>query len=151
MPAIDTLTQLLAIEQIKQVKARYFRSIDTKDIALLRTVFTDDATFDVRTAVTLEPDPDGRGYQEGGDAITAFIAAAIAPNRCVHHGHCHEIEVLSETEARGVIAMEDMVYLDADQSLIFHGMGHYHETYRKVDGQWRIHTLRLSRVHVILG
>jgi hypothetical protein len=151
MPEIEPLTQLLAIEQIKQVKARYFRSIDTKDIALLRTVFTDDATFDVRCSVTLEPDPEGRGYQEGGDAITAFIAAAIAPNRCVHHGHCHEIEVLSETEARGVIAMEDMVYLEADQSLIFHGMGHYHETYRKVDGQWRIHTLRLSRVHVILG
>jgi hypothetical protein len=151
MPEIDTLTQLLAIEQIKQLKARYFRSMDTKDFVLLRAVFTDDATFDVRCSFTVEPDMESDGYHEGGDAITEFIAKAATAMRCVHHGHCHEVELLSETEARGVIAMEDMVWHAHDLSHAFHGMGHYHETYRKVDGQWRIRTLRLSRVHVVLG
>jgi hypothetical protein len=151
MSDIDAITQLIAIEQIKQLKARYFRSIDTKDFVLLRAVFTDDAQFDVRCSLTMEPDMEGNGYHEGADAITAFIADAVLPRRCMHHGHCHEIELLSETEARGVIAMEDMVWNGDDLSLIFHGMGHYHETYAKVDGAWRIKTLRLSRVHVILG
>jgi hypothetical protein len=30
----------------------------------------------------------------------------------------------------------------------FRGFGHYHETYRKVSGEWRIATLRLTRLLV---
>jgi hypothetical protein len=29
-----------------------------------------------------------------------------------------------------------------------HGYGHYHETYEKVDGRWRIKTITLTRVRV---
>src|ERR1019366_1253533 len=36
---------LIAIEEIKQLKARYFRYVDTKEWELLRTVFTHDCTF----------------------------------------------------------------------------------------------------------
>lgn len=28
------------------------------------------------------------------------------------------------------------------------GYGHYHETYRRIDGEWRIATLRLTRLAV---
>ncbi|WP_063130621.1 nuclear transport factor 2 family protein [Nocardia fusca] len=27
------------------------------------------------------------------------------------------------------------------------GFGHYHETYAKIDGEWRIRTQRLTRLH----
>ena len=37
------MNRLLAIEEIKQLKARYFRFLDTKDWAGLTTVFTPDA------------------------------------------------------------------------------------------------------------
>jgi hypothetical protein len=43
---IDPVARLIAIEEIKQLKARYFRCMDTKDFVGLRTVFADDATFD---------------------------------------------------------------------------------------------------------
>lgn len=49
---IDALGRLLAIEEIRGVKARYFRCMDTKDWDGLRAVFCDDAEFDARASLT---------------------------------------------------------------------------------------------------
>lgn len=158
MAAIDPIARLIAIEEIKQLKARYFRLMDGKDFAALRAVFADDAVFDARASLSI----DGQGESgraadsndwvySGGDVIIDFIRAAIGTQRTVHHGHCHEIEVLSDTEARGVIAMEDQIWDESGATLTLHGMGHYHETYRKDGGAWRIVTSRITRLHVILG
>jgi ketosteroid isomerase-like protein len=152
MSAIEPVQRLIAIEEIKQLKARYFRLMDTKDYAALRNVFADDAVFDASCSLSIEPTEDSAAWiHSGGDAIAAFIESAVKPLRTVHHGHCHEIEVLSDTEARGVIAMEDQIWDETGTTMTLHGMGHYHETYVKVGGQWRIKTSRISRLHVILG
>lgn len=152
MTEIDPIDRLIAIEEIKQLKARYFRFMDTKDYAGLRTVFADDAVFDASCSLGLEPGEDADQWvHSGGDAIAAFVEAAVAPLRTVHHGHCHEIEILSESEARGVIAMEDQIWDQTGTTLTLHGMGHYHETYRKEASGWKIVTSRISRLHVILG
>lgn len=150
--------RLIAIEEIKQVKARYFRFMDTKDWVQLRSVFCDDATFDARTALSL----DGKGESgraaesndwvyQGGDTIIEFIKAAIGTSHSMHHGHGHEVTLHSETEASGVIAMEDRVWDARRETLTLHGGGHYHETYKKVDGAWRIHTSKITRLHVFIG
>jgi len=156
--AIDANAQLLAIEAIKQLKARYFRSLDTRDWATLRTVFCDDARFDARTSLSIDGQGEsGRAAEsndwvyEGGDTIAQFIQTAVGDSRTVHHGHCHEIELLSPDEARGVIAMEDQIWDATGTTLTLHGCGHYHETYRRVDGHWRIHSSRISRLQVVLG
>ncbi len=158
MSAIDPVARLIAIEEIKQLKARYFRLMDSKDFKALRAIFADDATFDARTSLSLDGQGEsGRSAESnnwvyhGGDVIAAFIEGAVGTSRTVHHGHCHEIEILSETEARGVIAMEDQIWDGTGTTLTLHGMGHYHETYTKADGTWRIHNSRISRLHVILG
>ena len=151
MTEIDPITRLIAVEEIKQLKARYFRLMDTKDYVALRSVFADDAVFDAACSLSIEPAADAENWiHTGGDNIAAFIEGAVDPLRTVHHGHCHEVEVLSESEARGVIAMEDQIW-DADGKLFLHGMGHYHETYRKEGGAWRIVTSKITRLHVILG
>ena len=49
---MDALAKLTAIEELKGLKARYCRAVDTKDAALLRTLFTDDAVLDVRGSAT---------------------------------------------------------------------------------------------------
>ena len=54
--SIDPVTRLIAIEEIKQLKARYFRCMDTKDYTGLRAVFADDAVFDA-TGVRLRSLP----------------------------------------------------------------------------------------------
>jgi hypothetical protein len=155
---MDAATRLLAIEEIKQLKGRYFRFLDTKDWESLRSVFCDDAVFDARASLSI----DGRGeagraaesndwVYRGGDAIVAFIERAVGSSRTVHHGHCHEIELLSADAASGIIAMEDQIWDEAGRTLSLHGCGHYHETYRCVAGRWRIHTSRITRLYVSLG
>jgi len=151
MPEIDPVTRLIAIEEIKQLKARYFRCMDTKDYGGLRKVFADDATFDASCSLSIEPAPDAENWiHAGGDTIAAFVESAVSALCTVHHGHCHEIELISENEARGVIAMEDQIW-DADGKPFLQGMGHYHETYRREADGWKIVTSRISRLHVILG
>ena len=158
MSDFDASARLLAIEEIKQLKGRYFRFMDTKDWAGLRTIFCDDARFDARASLSIDGKGEGgraaesnNWIYEGGDTIIAFIKEAAGPSRTVHHGHCHEIELLSPDEARGVIAMEDQIWDEGGKLLTLHGCGHYHDTYRRVDGRWRIHTSRITRLQVCLG
>lgn len=127
------------IEAIKQLKARYFRSMDTKDWAAMRQVFTDDVIIDTTQ------DAGGEAIH-GGDVFMTFLEGVIGDVITVHHGHMPEISVTSPTTATGIWAMEDMLrWPDGNE---MHGYGHYNETYEKVDGHWRIKTLTLTRLRV---
>lgn len=149
--------KLLAIEEIKSLKARYFRTMDTKDWGGLGTVFAADAVFDYREA-TIDPiDSDGTeegpAPVEGGAAIVAAIREALSNINSVHHGHMPEIEITSDTTAKAVWPMEDVIRpLSAgegeDAAPTFKGYGHYHETYVRIDGAWRIKTSKLTRLRV---
>jgi hypothetical protein len=144
------LQKLTAIEEIKHLKARYFRYVDAKDWPCFRSVFTDDAVWrrsdPQGVAVAQDTVPIG-GDSGGADAIIALIREALSAAKTVHFGHMPEIEVLSETDARGVWAMEDYVQWP-DRHL--HGMGQYVETYRRVGGRWLIDSFRLDGVRVDL-
>jgi len=152
---MDDVKKLLAIEEIKQLKARYFRAVDTKDAALLRSVFTDDATADYRGAAT---DPSSGinavpGNTEeivrGSKSITDGVMEAVAHLVSVHHGCMPEITITGETSATGIWPMVDRLRMDPGapvKGLV--GYGHYHETYRRENGAWKIQSLRLSRLRV---
>jgi len=124
------------VDAIKQLKARYFRTMDTKDWAAMRGVFTDDVVMDTTEA--------GGDVTWGADAFIAFLREAIGPVITVHHGHMPEIALTSATTATGVWAMEDM--LRSPDGSEMHGYGHYHETYEKVGGAWRIKSSKLTRL-----
>lgn len=152
---MDQLSRLIAIEDIKQLKARYFRAVDTKDRALLRSVFVDDAMADYRGSATdprtgINAIPDNtETVVRGVDAITDGIIAAVTPLVTVHHGHIAEIEIRSDTEASAIFPMVDRLLMPEDAPIVsMDGWGHYHETYRKEGGEWKIATLRLSRLRV---
>lgn len=156
---MDPVEKLLAIEDIRLLKARYFRFMDTKDWAGLATIFADDATYDATNALRNGNGPDSQHQQlgaewnnVGGANIAAFVRAAVEPLTTVHHGHMAEIEILSPTTARAVWAMEDVVREVKDGVLIreLRGYGHYWETYVKRDGRWQIQTSLLTRLRVDL-
>jgi uncharacterized protein (TIGR02246 family) len=126
------------IEAIKQLKARYCRTMDTKDWAGMRQVFTDDVTMDTTDS--------GGGVMTGADDFLAFLVEAIGEVMTVHHCHTPEIEVTSPTAASGIWAMEDMLRWPDGSEL--HGYGHYHETYELLDGQWRISSSTLTRLRM---
>jgi acetyl esterase/lipase len=128
---------LAAIEEIKQLKARYFRLMDTKQWDALRAVFAKNARL---------LDEESNTGWTGREQIVAGLAHVLANARTVHHGHMPEIELTSDTEARGVWAMNDWV----DQpELTLDGWGHYHERYVFEDGAWRIADERISRLRVL--
>lgn len=124
------------IEAIRRLKARYFRTMDAKDWDAMRAVFSDDLVMDTTES--------GGGTITGADEFMAFLRDAIGDVVTVHHGHMPEIELTSATTATGIWAMEDMLRWPDGTEM--HGYGHYHETYRKEDGTWRIATSTLTRL-----
>lgn len=159
---MDSLEKLLAIEEIKQLKARYFRAMDTKDWELFRALFTEDVVVDVTEAFIpqdhagkpIEADhprrePDPGLYFEGIDAFMAAQRRSLDGVSTVHHGHTPEIEILSDTEARGIWAMEDKLRWPPGSAMrALHGYGHYRETYVRTGHGWLIKALKLTRVRI---
>jgi hypothetical protein len=126
------------VEGIKQLKARYCRYLDTKDWVAWRGLFTDDFLSDTAES--------GGKMIEGADEFVAFTRKSLRNQATVHQVHAPEIELTSATTARGVWALEDVVRFGPGVNL--RGYGHYHETYEKFDGQWRIKSSKLTRLRV---
>lgn len=140
---MDTTQKLDAVEEIKKLKARYFRFVDTKQWDALRDLFTPEARFDGETS--------GMGAIADLDAFIAAAAGGLTGCVSVHHGHCPEIELTSETTARGIWPMEDMLRWDEGSGSpvrALHGFGHYFEDYAKVGGAWKIASWKLVRLRV---
>ena len=91
---MDAAEQLLAIEEIKQLKARYFRCMDTKDWDGFASVFAPDAVLDV----TGETGTPTKGIVRGNELIAEYVRGHVDPVTTVHHGHMPEIEITSPTD-----------------------------------------------------
>jgi uncharacterized protein (TIGR02246 family) len=125
------------IEAIRRLKARYFRTMDTKDWEGMRQVFTDDVIIDTTES--------GGGVVTGADDFLAFLRDALDGAVTVHQGHMPEIDLVSATAASGIWALNDIVIWPNGTRL--DGYGHYHETYEKGADGWRIKTSTLTRLH----
>ncbi|CAN7659293.1 nuclear transport factor 2 family protein [Phenylobacterium sp. LjRoot225] len=136
---------LLAIEEIKRLKARYFYGLDHKDWDLWRReVFAEDGRLIV---------PEASMEAVGVEDIIAYVSKSTGDQVSVHHGHMPLIEITSDRTATGIWAMEDRLYRTkahplADGSTYLHGFGHYHETYVHNAAGWRIQSTRLTRLRV---
>ena len=146
-PVIDTAERLLAIEEIKQLKARYFRFVDTKQWKQWAQLFTPDVECDF-SADSLTDEP-----VRGRETLVKMVSRIMADCESLHHGHTPEIEILSPTTARGIWVMQDIVDWPRDKeapngyhSLV--GWGHYHETYVKSAEGWQIATMKLTRLRL---
>lgn len=147
------LEKLLAIEEIRQLRPKYFRVIDAKQFDELEEIFTPDAVFDSREAVA---DPIKGQYpgfpvspvSVGREAVVQGIIAGMpeALQSC-HMGHTGEIEILSDTTAKGVIPFPDRLIIPG--VLATAGYGYYFDEYEKIDGKWRIKSAVLKRKRVI--
>jgi len=125
------------IEEIRKLKARYFRSLDSKDWDLYGSLFARDVVVDLRRA--------GGQLFEGREAYMEY-ARSMKLIQSVHHGHMPEIELTAPTTATGIWAMEDYnIWEDGSQN---HGWGYYLETYEKTDGRWTIKTMALSYLRI---
>jgi uncharacterized protein (TIGR02246 family) len=138
----SSLRRLLDLEAIKQLKARYFRTLDRQDWDGFGAVFARDAVLEV---------PETGKVRRGRDEIVSSVSKALAGAQTVHHGHMPEIELTGPDTARGVWAMADYVEWPAAASgerFGLQGYGHYEEEYVREDGEWRIARARLVRLRV---
>ncbi len=149
--------QLLAIEEIKRVFAARLRVMDNKQWERYPGLHTEDVvseTFRLEGGDHSHLPPAQRpgavvGREPLKNMIQQFLDGAVTVTSA-HHGHNPEITLTSDTTATGIWAMEDMIRWDDPTSKLtrLDGYGHYHETYEKVDGEWRIKTTRLDRLRV---
>jgi hypothetical protein len=136
--------RFLAIEEIKQLKARYFRCVDTKD-------WDGFAALSRRT----------RGWTIRHQAVIRRTGRSQAPriswHSCVKPSKVRSPCItatcprssLSHQPARGIFAMEDLIWWpEGRRHKTLHGWGHYQETYEKNDWKWVIKTLRLTRLRL---
>jgi hypothetical protein len=137
----ELLRRLLDTEELKQLKARYFRCLDTKSWDDWGDVFATDAVMEL---------PEVDQVVEGRDAIVAAVSEALTGTRTVHHGHMPELELTGPDTARGTWAMFDFVEWppDGERRSGLVGYGHYREEYVRDGGQWRIQRIRLDRLRV---
>jgi hypothetical protein len=140
-PRFDTMRE---IEAIKQLKARYFRLMDTKQWEAFASVFADDAEIDVTDDAGADA-----GHVRGARTIANYIRSAVGDARTIHHGHMPEIRLTSSDTAEGIWAMFDYVEFPSEGNRRgLRGYGHYFETYALCDGDWKIQSMKLSRLRI---
>lgn len=144
---VNAIERLMAIEDIKQLKARYCRAIDEDRLPDWRDIFTADA-------VILTPEIQERPRIVGIEQILKFVESALAGTTRVHHLHAPEITIVSDEEATGIWSLEDNLYWKSEMPNMFgakrhfRGFGHYRERYRKTPAGWRITEMALPRVYM---
>lgn len=142
---MDLVDRVDDLEALRVLKACYCRLLDAKDWQAWRALFADDFVSDTVAS--------GGTRVIGADAFIDFVRHNLgSPKRItVHQVHAPELELLSDRTARGVWALEDVIRFAPGIGM--RGYGHYHETYEKVEGQWRFKSSRLTRLRldVVIG
>jgi SnoaL-like domain len=134
-----TLQQLSNFEDIRTLKHRYFRGIDTADVALLEGLFTDDIVVDYR----------GGNYRvqlQGRADMLEFLANSFHSGAvAMHHGHMPEITLTGENTADGVWYLED-IFISLERMNHTIGSAIYKDTYRREGDVWKIASTAYDRV-----
>ena len=145
--------RLVAIEEIRQVRARYWRGVDDCDGALVRSVLAKDCVLDYHGCCT---DP-----QSGIDHLPAmnltlrgrdaWLSDGMARYGIVsvHQGNQSEVTITSPASASAIWTFTDRMWFPPGGAIAhLVGWGHYHETYVVEDGGWKIATTRITRLRV---
>ncbi len=147
------IEHLLDIEAIRRVKTRYFRGVDTCDGDLVRGILAEDCVLDY-TDCFVDP-ASGRDFFPPMSVVVRGRASWSARGLSalgivsVHEGHGGEIELIGETSASAIWSMTDRLFMpEGGPFNRLTGYGHYHETYERLDGGWKLRTLHLTRIRV---
>lgn len=130
------------MEAIRQLKYRYFRTLDLKLWDEFAQTLTEDASGRYGTHAMGEP-----LVFDGRAAITAFMRDNLGPSvLTVHIANHPEIEVDGEN-ATGSWAFEDTV-IATEYGVLIRGAGYYTDRYRRdADGLWRIAETGYRRIY----
>ncbi|MCX7863450.1 MAG: nuclear transport factor 2 family protein [Novosphingobium sp.] len=145
--------KLAAIEEIRQLRAKYWRGVDSHDAELVRSILAEDCLLDYTGCMT---DPTtGVDHMPVMNLVLRGRDSWQTDNLegprivTVHQGHQYEIEITSETTARGIWYFTDRFFLpEGGPFTRLVGYGRYHETYEKAADGWKLKTTRIERIWV---
>ena len=125
------------IEAIKKLKAKYFRCVDKKLWEEMETVLTEDAVADYGMGIEL---------LQGRKEIIEFLKKNLDRDSMisVHQGHNPEIEITSDTTARGVWVLNDRLIIQTIATL--NGWRYYEDEYVKVNGEWKKKSTKITNI-----
>jgi len=130
---------LAEIEQIKQLKYRYFRALDTNDWQTFGDCLAEDCTARYG---------DGEYSFDGRKAIVDFMSGNMSAETflSMHNGHHPEISIASDGQAAtGTWYLQDMI-LDLNNNVRLYGTGIYNDEYVKSGGKWQISHTGYARI-----
>ena len=130
---------LQAIEEIKRLKYKYMRCLDQKRWEEMAECFVEEATAAYSG---------GKYTFDGRASILDFFSKAMGRPAVLssHRVHHPEIELTSETTAKGTWALED-VFIDEDAGVTVRGAAFYEDQYVKVGGAWKIQHTGYARTY----
>ena len=140
-----------AIEDIRQLKSKYWRGVDLADGALVRSILAEDCQLDYRgccvdPATGVDHMPAMNVVLNGRDS---WLDGAFDGVVTVHQGHQSEIEITGDTAAAGIWVFSDRFFMPPGAPFSrLTGYGYYHETYAKEGGKWLLKTTRITRLRV---
>ncbi|OJZ67286.1 bile acid 7-alpha dehydratase [Mycolicibacterium diernhoferi] len=126
----DTLGE---IEEIKQVKYRYLRALDTKHWDDFTATLTEDVVGDYGSSVG-----DEVLHFTDRDALVGFMRQSLGPAIITEHRVDHpEITLDGPDEASGRWYLQDRVIV-ADFNFMLIGAAFYRDRYRRTAAGWQI-------------
>ena len=133
---------LVAIEEIKRLKHRYFRTLDLKQWDEFGDCLADDVRARYGTQAMAEP-----LHFESRQAVVDYMAENLHRGIVTLHVAQHpEIDV-DDDRARATWCFEDTV-IATDFKVTIRGGGYYHDEYRRdPDGRWRIAATGYERIY----
>lgn len=139
---MDAVTKLVAIEEIKRLKHRYFRTLDLK----IWDEYADCLATDVHASYGTKAMGEPLVFDNRDDLVASMVKNMGPGIITVHIANHPEIDVDGST-ATGSWAFEDTV-IATDFNVLIRGGGYYKDTYRRdPDGAWRITSTEYERIY----
>ena len=131
-----------AIEEIRRLKYRYFRTLDLKDWIPFGDCLAEDVVARYGTQAMGEP-----LHFDSREAVVEYMSSNLGPGIITSHIANHpEIEVDGDT-ATGSWAFEDTVIVP-DFKVLIRGAGYYRDEYRRdTDARWRVASTSYERIY----
>ena len=133
---------LVALEEIRQLKHRYFRALDLKEWTEFGDCLADDISARYGTQAMSTP-----LHFDSRDDVVAYMSENLGPGVITIHIGSHPVITVDGDAASGSWAFEDTVIVP-DFKVLIRGGGYYEDEYRRdADGKWRIASTRYERIY----
>lgn len=129
-----------AIEEIKQVKYRYLRALDTKHWDEFAETLTDDVVGDYGSSMGKELHFTSRSE------LVEFMRSAMPAGIITEHHVSHPEITVDADAGRAIWYLQDRVIVPEYNFMLF-GAAFYNDCYRRTDDGWKICSTGYSRTY----